>query len=346
MKKEINSLKRQIKFYKEKLKLDLINSNKKLESHNFTNKKVFSNITNKSKNNVDNLILELKCKSDIINDNFTTNSKSAELNNDQNKATITYNLTVNDKLQLNTEENFKEKFNKICEKSPTIYYNESESKHNGNIKSQPKNYTTRDNLQLDISKPYLIKSLSKSPKKELLEKIKTNKKNFHLNNSHNDKNKVNSYKKQINLNKYINDVKNSKENQIKINQKPDFLQSFKNKILKKTMIRDLLNKMNHTDILSPRKRNKEDLNKEVLGFIDDLGSKLDEEMLNLTDLENVLIRAKLDLKSEDKDNKIADREVLNSFQLENKKIFNSQEGYIQFINLPNKRTIINKTNNE
>ena len=177
------------------MKLDLINSNKKLESHNFTNKKVFSNITNKSKNNVDNLILELKCKSDIINDNFTTNSKSAELNNDQNKATITYNLTVNDKLQLNTEENFKEKFNKICEKSPTIYYNESESKHNGNIKSQPKNYTTRDNLQLDISKPYLIKSLSKSPKKELLEKIKTNKKNFHLNNSHNDKNKVNSYKK-------------------------------------------------------------------------------------------------------------------------------------------------------
>lgn len=112
------------------------------------------------------------------------------------------------------------------------------------------------------------------------------------------------------------------------------------------MIRDLLNKMNHTDILSPRKRNKEDLNKEVLGFIDDLGSKLDEEMLNLTDLENVLIRAKLDLKSEDKDNKIADREVLNSFQLENKKSFNSQEGYIQFINLPNKRTIINKTNNE
>lgn len=101
-------------------------------------------------------------------------------------------------------------------------------------------------------------------------------------------------------------------------------------ILKRNKKRDMINTWNKTQIESPQKEIKEDKEKEFLCFLDNIDCKFDEELLNLTNLENVLINTKLDLKSE-KDVKIANQEVFNSLPSENRTNLSSLESCTQYL---------------
>ena len=186
MTNEITSLKRQVKFYKEKLKLELITSTKKTDLNSTGNKKFPRNVTEKSKNNGNNITIELKGK--LLNEIHTSDKKSWDWHNDNKPL----NITKNDKIWTKPDENVNANGNMSFEKIANFQSNEKAYHHNGNIRLDKKNnMTTRDKIKCNAFPQNSKKSQSKSSNKHLFATELANNRQLHLNNSHNDKNKVN-----------------------------------------------------------------------------------------------------------------------------------------------------------
>ena len=103
----------------------------------------------------------------------------------------------------------------------------------------------------------------------------------------------------MNLNKYLNDFKGSNDKLLNPHphpQKPDIPHTSKNRHLNN--INKLNEMVSRNKIVSPKSVEKkgDEKDKEVISFLGNIASKFDEELENLTEIENLLINAKLDLK--------------------------------------------------
>ncbi len=187
MKQEINSLKRQVKFYKEKLQLELLTSIKKTDLMVKVNKK--NNKNNVLKTSGNNSMLDGKAKTDFIHD--MNNTKINELFDDlpSKDGQIEENFNK-------PEENGNSNSNVTIDKIPSFHSNEKTLPQNCNniIPERKRIVAKREKMKATNYSPKFNKIVSKSPHNTFLSKEHNyNSKNTCPNNNANDKTKVNSY---------------------------------------------------------------------------------------------------------------------------------------------------------
>jgi len=190
MKNEINSLKRQVKFYKEKLQLELVTNRKTDLSYRIISKKPPRKFSDKSKNlSNNNLVLEQKNNFDLLIENNTSNLKSDLY--EQIKIS-NMNDNISDKMQTKPDENIYSNNNLSFEKITTENSNDKHINQIADILTVTDNKRiNRDKVKSNYFSPKMNKSHSKSPIKRLLAKdFKSNKNGNVHNNSHHEKNKV------------------------------------------------------------------------------------------------------------------------------------------------------------
>jgi hypothetical protein len=157
------------------------------------------------------------------------------------------------------------------------------------------------------------------------------------------------------LNKYLNDTKGSNEKLSFTTVKPDIPHTSKNnKNLNVNKINDMINSAkNRSNMPSPKNalKKEEENDKEVVCFLGNIGAKFDEELENLTEIENLLINSKLDLKNADK-NELPNKEnelntshslekknnflSLNNENYQNDILINKGKGYVGKCKKPSK----------
>lgn len=188
MKQEINSLKRQVKFYKEKLQLELLTSIKKTDLMVKVNKK--ANKHNVLKTSGNNSVLDGKPKTDFIHDLNST--KINELFDDPPSKDNQIEENFNKQ-----EENGNSNQNVTIDKIPSFHSNEKNLQQTCNniIPENKRIVSKREKVKTSNFSPKFNKIISKSPHNTFLSKEHNyNSKNTCPNNN-NDKTKVKFYLK-------------------------------------------------------------------------------------------------------------------------------------------------------
>ena len=197
MRIEITSLKRQLKFYKEKLQLELTTSRKKTELSYKVSRKFPKILNDSTVSYVNNLTTEIKGKNDSVNEIHLNNTKNSDYT-EENKQIIsclneklTSNENLNEDLKAEPEDNLnangKYSIMKLSDKS---IKNELQRNGNNIVTNKYKNmrYTSEKHDSLSI--PKFKRNLIRSPHN--IETIKTRSinKNSTYNLSHIERNKV------------------------------------------------------------------------------------------------------------------------------------------------------------
>lgn len=163
MKTEINSLKRQVKFYKEKLQLELMTSIKKTDlGYKPPTKKQLKN--NTVKISMNNSMIEGKGKPEHYQDMCRSNDPSDEANKDK------YNLSE----EISSKQEEQANGNNIIDKIHSFHSNDkARSRENGSINSavtDPKRFAKREKVKSNNFSPKFLKTTSKSPNKHATNK--------------------------------------------------------------------------------------------------------------------------------------------------------------------------------
>jgi hypothetical protein len=186
MKQEINSLKRQVKFYKEKLQLELLTSIKRTDLMVKVNKKNNKNNVHKTSGN--SSMLDGKAKTDFIHD--MNNTKINELFDDLPSKDVQSEENFN-----KPEENGNSNSNVTIDKIPSFHSNEKTQIQTCNniIPERKRIVAKREKTKTSNYSPKFNKIISKSPNNTFLSKENNyNSKNNCPNyNNNNDKTKVN-----------------------------------------------------------------------------------------------------------------------------------------------------------